>query len=94
MRVLLSLQHQLDENLGAPGITLSIAAALREKGCSVSTFGFREAWPGMKEPSVKHSVAFHSRLRDPKVSVWRCSKGWRSVWPPRDPRRRSHIPQR
>ncbi len=57
-RVLLGIHHQLDPNLGAPGVTLALGHALVELGCDVSYFGFEEAFPGVSSHSAWHSVRF------------------------------------
>jgi glycosyltransferase involved in cell wall biosynthesis len=58
LRVLLTIHHRLDPNLGGPGVTLALAKALGVAGCEVTTYGYQEAWPHLREPSVKHAVAF------------------------------------
>jgi glycosyltransferase involved in cell wall biosynthesis len=58
MRILLTIHHKLDPDLGAPGATLALAKALRVAGCDVTTYGYQEAWPRLREPSVKHAIAF------------------------------------
>ena len=58
VRVLLSIHHPLDPNLSAPGVTLALANALEIAGCQVTTYGYQEAWPGLRAPSVKHALAF------------------------------------
>jgi glycosyltransferase involved in cell wall biosynthesis len=58
LRVLLGIHHQLDPNLGAPGVTLTLGQALTELGCEVSYYGFGEAFPGAAWYSAWHSVRF------------------------------------
>ncbi len=58
LRVLLGIHHQLDPNLGAPGVTLALGSALVELGCEVSYYGFDQAFPGVTSYSAWHSVRF------------------------------------
>ena len=58
LRVLLGIHHQLDPNLGAPGVTLALGSALEKLGCDVSYYGFDQAFPGVTSYSAWHSVRF------------------------------------
>ena len=60
MRVLLTIHHHLDPNLGAPGATLALGGALEAAGCRVDYFGFEKAFslPTETEWSVAHSLKF------------------------------------
>jgi glycosyltransferase involved in cell wall biosynthesis len=58
LRVLLGIHHQLDPDLGAPGVTLTLGKALTELGCEVSYYGFGEAYPGVTAYSSWHSLRF------------------------------------
>ncbi|MFL5348776.1 MAG: glycosyltransferase family 4 protein [Hyalangium sp.] len=58
LRVLLGIHHQLDPNLGAPGVTLALGSALAELGCNVFYYGFDQAFPGVTAYSAWHNVRF------------------------------------
>lgn len=60
MRVLLTIHHHLDPNLGAPGATLTLGKALEGLGCTVEYYGFEKAFdlPTDSHWGVGHSVKF------------------------------------
>jgi glycosyltransferase involved in cell wall biosynthesis len=49
MRVLLALHHWLDANQGAPGATVDLGAALRDRGHIVDYFGFEHLRPSLSD---------------------------------------------
>ena len=62
MRVLLTLHHHLDPNLGAPGATLALGDALQAQGCTVEYWGFERAFPEHHAGwGVSHSIRFPQR---------------------------------
>lgn len=62
LRVLLIIHHRLDPDLGAPGATLLLGAALQALGCQVECVGFDEVLPKISEHGVGSAVRFPWRV--------------------------------
>src|SRR5881397_3172961 len=58
MRVLLCLHQRLDPDLGAPGATLALGAALQRRGCRVEYFSYDEAYGQLREERARHQLRF------------------------------------
>ncbi|WP_426733180.1 glycosyltransferase family 4 protein [Myxococcus faecalis] len=58
MRVLLAIHHPLDPNQGASGVTLALGDALEARGCEVSYFDYRQAFPGVSDHTAVHNLRF------------------------------------
>jgi glycosyltransferase involved in cell wall biosynthesis len=86
MRVLLCVHHPLDANLGAPGATLDLGAALSASGCSVDYFAFDHASPRSRAHRVSTSVyfpwhlAWHLSRRSGKYDVIDVTTGDNWIW--------------
>lgn len=61
MRILMTIHHPLDPNSGAPGVTLAIARALEQSGCTVDLYSFDEAF-GNRRASLAQSIGFPARV--------------------------------
>jgi glycosyltransferase involved in cell wall biosynthesis len=66
MRVLLTLHHHLDPDLGAPGATLAMGRALEGAGCQVDYLSFEKVYGGRTDSAwnVRHSLRFPWRAAD------------------------------
>lgn len=86
MRVLLCVHHRLDPDLGAPGVTLALGAALEKKGCGVEYLGYDQAFGTLSEERVGHkmrfpwAVAAQLRRRAGEVDVVDASTGDAWAW--------------
>ena len=58
LRVHFVVHHERDPHAGAAGATLSLAAALEQRGCTVSYFWMNDAFPSARGPEVLRMLRF------------------------------------
>lgn len=86
MKVLLCVHHPLDANLGAPGATLDLGAALTRSRCSVEYFAFDHASPRTRVHGVTSAasypwhLAWHLARASRKYDVIDVTTGDNWVW--------------